>query len=72
MLNLRDAVTYVPYIIHLAGEMKIPVQLPITVYQDNTSTIHWAVHGGKFKRAKHVLVAIYFVKDFVDNKLVKI
>jgi len=72
MLNLRDAVTYVPYIIHFAGEMKLPVQLPITVYQDNTSTIYWAVHGGKFKRAKHELVAIYFVKDFVDNKLVKI
>jgi hypothetical protein len=72
MLNLRDAVTYVPYIIHLADEMRLHIQLPIKVYQDNTSTIHWAVHGGNFKKAKHVLVAIYFVKDFVDNKLVEI
>ena len=40
MLNLRDAVTSVPYIIHLAGEMKLLLALPNTVYQDKSSNIH--------------------------------
>ena len=43
------------------------MSLPILIEQDNTATIEWCTKGAKFRRAKHILVAIHFVKDFVDK-----
>ena len=70
VLCLRDAVTYVPYLITLFEELSLPIQYPIVIGQDNTAVIEWTTHGAKFKRATHVLVAIHFVKDFIDKGLV--
>jgi len=67
VLCLRDAVTYVPYLIQMFKELGVPIDCPVKIGQDNTAVIEWCTHGAKFKRAKHILVAIYFIKDFIDK-----
>jgi len=71
LMCVRDAVTYVPYILEIFSEMRIPVTLPVTIFQDNTSTIEWTNNGAKFRKAKHLMVALHFVRDFVQKNTVR-
>jgi hypothetical protein len=41
-------------------------QLPVTIYQDNLSTIGIVMNGGSFNRSKHMISKYAFVKQNVD------
>ena len=57
-------------------EMLVELQLmtrsqPITIYQDNLSTILLATNGGNFKRTKHLVTREFFVKQHIrDNTII--
>jgi len=52
--------------------MHIPFQEPIVVYQDNLSAIEMVTSGAKFKKAKHIKVATHYIKQYVDDKVIKL
>ena len=54
-------------------ELHIPLQLPILVYEDNASLIHLAYEDVKhIKRCKHFLMLIHYIKEHVNNGLIRI
>ena len=48
------------------------LQEKVTVYCDNQSTIHLTKHQVFHKRFKHIDVKIYFVRDVIAQRLVKV
>jgi hypothetical protein len=59
---LTLAVKYVEWLCGLYTELDVPFTFPITVYQDNMSTIHLATKPGSYKNSKHNLVRYGYVK----------
>jgi hypothetical protein len=60
--GLTLAVKYVEWLCGLYTEFGIPFTFPISVYQDNLSTIHLATQPGSYKNSKHNLVRYAYVK----------
>jgi hypothetical protein len=42
-------------------------RLPVTIFQDNLSTIGIVMNGGSFNRSKHMISKYAFVKQYVDS-----
>jgi hypothetical protein len=56
----------------LFKEIQRPLSLPITVYEDNQPTIDLVTNTtGRFGRSKHFLMIINFVREQVQEGLLK-
>ena len=66
-----DASTYFRWLITLFRELSIPVELPITLHQDNQSTIHQLTHGCTFKKSKHMVIKTHFTRGLVDEGILR-
>ena len=64
---LEEASTYVQWYIALLQSFGITNVKPLTIYQDNKSTIIMAVQGGSFKRTKHLICKESYVKERLLN-----
>jgi hypothetical protein len=62
-----DAATYVRWLVKLFQELRLPVQLPIDLKQDNQSAIHMMTNGTNFRRTKHMVIKGEFVRELVDD-----
>ena len=48
-------------------------QPPVTVYQDNLSTIWFAEHNySRSGRLRHLLVRFYYIKDLIERSIIKL
>jgi hypothetical protein len=66
MVALEESVTFALWLSILLRDFQFKFQLPITIYQDNLSTIAIVMSGGNFNRSKHMLTKFTFVKQHVD------
>ena len=69
---LEDASTYVIWLRCLLRDLRLSVDEPTNVYQDNQSTIIMAVQGGNFKRTKHLICKDSFVKERLHSGEMKL
>jgi hypothetical protein len=68
LVVLEEASTFAVWLKLLLMELGVIEKgEPITVYQDNLSTIFIATEGGKFKRSKHLLTRESYVKERIEN-----
>ena len=56
----------------LLNEFKIKINLPIILYQDNKSTIKNIQQQKVNTRMKHLDIKYYFIKELVEEKIIKI
>ena len=71
LVVLEEAVTYVSWLKLLLNELGFPLPQPITVYQDNQSTIIIGTEGsGNFKRTKHMISRRSFVSEAISENLI--
>ena len=66
MSALEDASTYAVWYQLLLSDLGVSAR-PITVCQDNKSTIIMAVKGASFKRTKHLIGRHSYVKERIAN-----
>jgi Reverse transcriptase (RNA-dependent DNA polymerase) len=66
MVALEETATFSLWLTILLRDFGLKVDLPITIYQDNLSTIAIVMSGGNFNRSKHMLTKYTFVKQYVD------
>ena len=69
---LTEAVKYIEWFVGLYEELGVPLVKPITVYQDNMSTIHLATKPGTYKNSKHALVRYAYVKHHAKLHTIKL
>ena len=60
------------FIIQVLETMKVNVKLPITVHIDNVGAIFMATNHTSSDRTKHVDVRYHFVREFIEDGVVKI
>jgi len=63
LVALEDASTYAVWYAILLNDFGFPNVRPITIFQDNQSTIIMAIQGPSFKRTKHLLGRESYVKE---------
>jgi hypothetical protein len=63
---LEDASTYAVWYRLLLGELGVKLTTPITVFQDNKSTILMAIQGASFKRTKHLIGRRSYVRERIQ------
>ncbi|KAH9161813.1 hypothetical protein LEN26_001247 [Aphanomyces euteiches] len=56
----------------MLAELRLPLQLPITVYEDNQSTIKMDENPTLHQRTKHIVVRHHFIRDLVKQRIIKI
>lgn len=68
LVSLEEAVSYAMYLKTFLAELRLwkPTN-PITVFQDNLSTIRIATAGPSFKRSRHLLVKEGYVRQYVES-----
>lgn len=53
-------------------EMKVNIDAPVVVYEDNQSAIAIAKNEGYQSRAKHIDIRYHFVRDQVKAKVIQL
>lgn len=71
LVALEEAATYASFLSQLLSDLHISVSAPITIYQDNQSTIAISKNGGSFSRTKHFLNRQQFVTQLVKDNVIK-
>ena len=56
----------------LLMEMKVKIDAPVVVYEDNQSAIAIAKNEGYQSRAKHIDIRYHFVRDQVKAKVIQL
>ena len=69
---LSEVVKELKFIIQVLETMKIEVKLPITVHVDNVGAIFMATNHTSSDRTKHVDVRYHFVREIIEDGVVKI
>ena len=69
---LSEVVKELKFIIQVLETMKVNVKLPITVHVDNVGAIFMATNQTSSDRTKHVDVRYHFVREFIEDGVVKI
>jgi hypothetical protein len=64
---LEESVTFALWLTTLLRDFDLKFQLPVTIYQDNLSTIGIVMNGGGFNRSKHMIAKYSFIKQYVDS-----
>ena len=67
LVVLEEASAFAVWIRLLLDELQVKLK-PITIFQDNMSTIIMATKGGSFKRTKHLLCKHSYVRERIANK----
>jgi hypothetical protein len=67
MVCLEESVTFALWLNALFRDFDFKSKLPITILQDNLSTIGIVMNGGSFNRSKHMIAKYAFVKQHVDS-----
>lgn len=62
-----EATTLAKFFMTLFQELCLPLQLPITVYEDNSGAIHLANTSIRSKRLKHIDIRYQFINDEVTK-----
>jgi hypothetical protein len=68
LVCLDEAVTFAIWLISLMQDLLPTFRPPITIYQDNLSTIAIVLNGGNFNRSKHLINKYHFIKQHIDDK----
>ena len=71
-MALCAAATKAVWLTDMLKFMRVPLNGPIRVYQDNTSTIWLTANEGNFARNKHVLVRRNYVKEQIVDNVIKV
>jgi hypothetical protein len=66
-ISLDECCTYVVYTRYLCKELGIPIIGPTVIGQDNQSTIIIANQGGSFKRNKHLVGKLNYVRERLES-----
>jgi len=66
-IALNTAAKEAMYTLSLLTEIGMNVTQPVTVYQDNQSSIHYASNDTNTTRAKHIDIRYHYVKDLVRD-----
>ena len=73
MRALYTLVQDIIYVITLCKEINREIELPAIVFEDNAPVVQITTTlGSKMKRCKHFLMIIHYVKEQVDNNIIKI
>jgi hypothetical protein len=72
LIALQEASTYVVWLRHLLSELGFDMNKPTVVTQDNQSATWIAERGGNFKRTKHLVGRLNFLKERIDNAEIEI
>jgi hypothetical protein len=72
LCSLEDASTYAVWYCNLLEDLGFKDVRPITIFQDNKSTIIMAVQGATFRRTKHLIGKQTFIRERIDNGEVKL
>jgi hypothetical protein len=68
LCSLEDASTYAVWYSTLLADLGEPTVNPITIYQDNKSTVLMAIQGPTFNRTKHLIGKRTFVRERIHNQ----
>ena len=71
-ISLSEAVKEIMFVLQLLGAMKIKVQLPVTVLVDNVGAIFMSSNVTTSSRTKHVDIRTKYVRQYVEDGIVKI
>jgi hypothetical protein len=69
---LEEASTYAVWYNLLLSELGVQNTKPITIFQDNKSTIIMAIQGATFKRTKHLIGRQSYVRERIQNGDIKL
>jgi hypothetical protein len=72
MISLEESVTFALWLTTLLKDFEFRTILPVTIHQDNLSTIGIVMNGGSFNRSKHMISKYAFVKQYVDSGQIKL
>lgn len=67
-----EATKLCKFFLTLFAELKLPQQQPVTLYEDNSGTIHLANTSIRSKRLKHIDIKYQFINDEVRNGVIKL
>ena len=70
LIALTEAITYLEWIEKIFSELRVILNKPAHVFQDNQSAIHMVNNDFKFKNTKHMTVKVYFARELVQAKRV--
>jgi hypothetical protein len=62
----------IAWVTNLLTEMKIKLKQPVTLYQDNTSTINIMYKKGNEARTKHIDLRFNIIREFIQQKKVTV
>jgi hypothetical protein len=68
LVCLDEAVTFAIWLISLMKDLIPSFTPPVTILQDNLSTIAIVQNGGNFNRSKHLINKYHFIKQHIDRK----
>ena len=71
-VSLSEAVKEIMFVLHLLEFMEIKVQYPVTVRVDNVGTIFMSTNLTTMGRTKHVDVRTKYVRDYVEDGVLKL
>lgn len=71
-MALSLAVKELVWIYMLLKTIGIKIQKPIVVYEDNRATIKVAENACAMKRSKHIDIRHHFLREHIDNGLIKL
>jgi hypothetical protein len=57
----------IAWVTNLLSEMKVPLKQPVTLYQDNTSTIKILYKKGNEARTKHIDLRFNIIREFIQQ-----
>ena len=67
-----NAATYRYWLVLLFVKLRLPHASPVTIFQDNQSSVHLVQHGINFQRSKHdCTMKLSFVKSLIENEYMK-
>ena len=67
-----DAATYFRWLVIFFRELSLPVELPITLRQDNQSAMHMLANGWTVKKRKHMVIKTHFPRGLIDEGIMKL
>ena len=68
---MASAVAELTWLVGLFQELKVPINLPISVYSDSNSAIQLANNPVFHERTKHIEINCHFIRDKIKDGLIK-
>jgi len=69
---LSEVCTEIMFMKQILDFLKVEVKLPIVVHVDNVGAIYLASNATTSQRTRHIDVRYHFVRDYVEDGIVKI